>query len=100
MLRVVLDEETGIYDARSDALYSFGDTVMEALVSGKGPLGPIGCFGLFYGILVRKISFNVSSNKAGNLCFRAAPLQKSRPRDIDKRCQSTCTFPSTSVLGG
>ena len=53
MLRVVLDEETGIYDKRSDALYSFGDAVMEALVSGKGPLGPIGVFGLFFGILVR-----------------------------------------------
>lgn len=54
MMRVVLDEETGTYDARSDALYSFGDAVMEALVSGKGPLGPIGCFGLFFGILVRE----------------------------------------------
>ena len=54
MLRVVLDEETGIYDTRSDALYSFGDAVMEALVSGKGPLGPIGVFGLFFGILVRE----------------------------------------------
>lgn len=52
MLRVVLDEETGIYDRRPDALYSFGDAVMEAWVSGRGPLGPIGCFGLWFGILV------------------------------------------------
>ncbi|CAM9221372.1 unnamed protein product [Hapterophycus canaliculatus] len=51
MLRVVLDEETGVYDRRPDALYSFGDAVMEAWVSGRGPLGPVGCFGLWFGIL-------------------------------------------------
>ncbi|CAM9325405.1 unnamed protein product, partial [Ectocarpus sp. 12 AP-2014] len=51
VLRVVLDEETGIYETRSDALYSFGEAVMEAWVSGKGPLGPIGCFGLWFGIM-------------------------------------------------
>lgn len=63
MLRVVLDEETGVYDARSDALHSFGDAVMEALVSGRGPLGPIGCFGLFFGMLVRETAFSPVENE-------------------------------------
>lgn len=52
MLRLVFDEETGNFDTRSDALYSFGDAVMEAWVSGNGPLGPIGCYGLWFGLLV------------------------------------------------
>lgn len=51
-LRVVLDEETQSTKTRWDALYSFGDAFMEAFVSGKGPLGPVGIFGLWFGILV------------------------------------------------
>lgn len=87
MLRVVLDEESGIYDARSDALSSFGDAVMEALVSGKGPLGPIGCFGLFFGILVRETAFNHVESmciwlyfyKTVDPFFRSSSLQRYSP---------------------
>lgn len=50
---MVLNEETQAYETRQDALYRFGDALMEAFVSGRGPLGPIGVFGLWFGILVR-----------------------------------------------
>lgn len=49
---MVLDENSQSYEPRSDALYSFGDTVMEAFVCGRGPLGPLGFFGLWFGIMV------------------------------------------------
>lgn len=61
MLRLILDEETGVFNMRSDALYSFGDAVMEAWVSGKGPLGPIGCFGLWFGLLVSAIARSIAT---------------------------------------
>lgn len=50
---MVVNEETQHPEVRSDALYSFSDAFMEAFVSGKGPLGPVGCYGLWFGILVR-----------------------------------------------
>lgn len=52
-LRVVLDESSQSYVPRSDALYSFGDAFTEAFVCGRGPLGPAGFFGLWFGIMVR-----------------------------------------------
>ena len=51
-LRMILEEETQSYRRRYDALYSLDDAVLEAFVSGKGPFGPIGLYGLWFGILV------------------------------------------------
>lgn len=55
-LRVVVDEETQTDRPRSDARYSLWDAFMEALVSGNGPFGPVGFFGLWYRILVRYLT--------------------------------------------
>lgn len=50
---MVLDEKNRSDKIRFDALYTLGDAIMEAFVSGKGPLGPIGLYGLWFKILVR-----------------------------------------------
>lgn len=63
-LHVVLDEETQEYRPRSDALFTVWDAFVEAIITGAGPLGPLGMFGLWYGLLV-SVFFSRGSRDEG-----------------------------------